>query len=178
MNSRYRWLATAIVLLLIAPIVLAQNDAESAPDKDTSTANIRVTVRIGTIEGDERVTLKSYSLIVADGTPGSKLLSGQRVPFPSGGGDAAGEEGGFIYRNVGFVTEVRAWLVDKKTIKLMAQIEDSRLRPGKTGQPPTVETRQLDVNVMLTDGVPLELTRAEGITDHTGFVEVEATILR
>ena len=38
--------------------------------------------------------------------------------------------------------------------------------------------RQLGINVMLTDGVAIDLTRVEGITDQSGFVEVEATILR
>jgi hypothetical protein len=178
MKPNYRWLFIVIALLMIVPLAAAQSETPPAPDKTISKANILVTVRIGKIEGTERVPVKSYSLIVADGTNGSKLLSGQRVPFPAGPGDAAEAEGGFIYRNLGFSSEVRAWIVDTKTIKLMAKIEDSRLLDAAAGGPPIVETRQLDVNAILTDGVPLELTRAEGITDQSGFVEVEAEILR
>jgi len=41
-----------------------------------------------------------------------------------------------------------------------------------------VQTRQMRVNAVLTDGVPLELTRGEGVMDRPGFVEIEAKILR
>ena len=36
----------------------------------------------------------------------------------------------------------------------------------------------LRADAILTPGTPLELTRVEGIHDKSGFVEVEATILR
>jgi len=45
------------------------------------------------------------------------------------------------------------------------------------GGPPTVETHQVSVNAILENGVPMELTRVEGILDKPGFVEVEAKIL-
>ncbi len=55
------------------------------------------------------------------------------------------------------------------------------MRRGDGGQgddPPHVETRQLSVNAVLTPGEPLEVGRVEGIRDRSGFVEVEAKILR
>lgn len=177
MNSRVRWIAVTALLLTIAPIVSAQAEPPAA-ESHMSKSNVLVTVRIGKVENGKRETIKSYDLVVADGTNGSKLLSGQRVPFPTGVGESSGDEPGFVYRNIGFVTEVRAWIVGDKLIKLMAQIEDSRLTAGQAGLPPIVETRQLDVNAMLTDGVAMDLTRAQGITDQSGFVEVEAKILR
>ena len=61
---------------------------------------------------------------------------------------------------------------------MIANIEDSRIRDGSGDAPPTIETRQLSVNAILSDGVPLEVTRVDGVTEHSGFVEIEATILR
>lgn len=178
-----RWLFGGVllpVLLLAATVATAQAEAEQGSD-----ANVLITVRMGTLEGDLRVPLKSYTLVVADGTPGSKLLSGERIPFPTSKGtladklDPDGETtASFAYRNIGFVTEIRAWILDKKSIKVRADIEDSRVRQSEDGKPPTVETRQLNVNAILTDGEPLELTRVEGVTDRSGFVEIEAKILR
>ena len=170
--------ATAVLLALLVtvPPAAAQTEVSQATEKVASKANVLITVRIGKFEDSKRVPVKSYHLVVADGTPGSKLLSGRRVPFPTGSG--SGDEGGMVYQNIGFVTEARAWIVDKKTIKLVAVIEDSRISEGEDGKMPIVETRQLEVNVMLTNGVPLDLTRVEGITEHSGFVEVEASILR
>ena len=168
------------VLMLAASVATVQAQAEPG-----SNENVLITVRMGKLEGELRVPVKSYCLVVADGTPGSKLLSGERVPFPMGKGTLADKfdsdvetTGSFVYRNIGFATEIRAWIVDKKLIKIVADIEDSRVREGKEGEPPTVETRQLSVNAILTDGVPLELTRVEGVTAQPGFVEIEAKILR
>ena len=62
-------------------------------------------------------------------------------------------------------------------IKLIATLEDSKVEAGKDGMPPSVETRQLSINAMLTPGEPLEVGRIEGIRDRSGFVEVEAEIL-
>ena len=188
MTQRFRALMAPtmlLVLLAATSLTAAQTEAPQVSDRDASKANVLITVRIGKTEGSNRIPVKSYSLVVADGTPGAKLLSGQRVPFPTaskqtadGSGDDGGEMKDFIYQNIGFVTEARVRLLDKKTIHLIAEIEDSRMRESQDGKPPIVETRQLRVNAMLTDGVPLELTRVEGISDQAGFVEVEAKILR
>ena len=170
----------APVLLLAATVVTAQAEAEQGSD-----ANVLITVRMWRLEGDLRVAVKSSTLVVADGTPGSRLLAGERVPFPTSKGTLADKldpdaeaTASFAYRNIGFVTEIRAWILDKTTIKVIAEIEDSRVRQSEDGKPPTVETRQLTVNAILTDGEPLELTRVEGVTDQSGFVEIEAKILR
>jgi hypothetical protein len=92
--------------------------------------------------------------------------------------EGEGVEQTYVYQNVGFVTSVEARILDGNRIRLRADIEDSHVREGLEGVPPTVETRQLNINVILTDGVPLELTRVEGLTDHSGYVEVEAKILK
>ncbi len=170
-NSRHALAAGTILLaLLLAAPAIAQDDPA------TGTTNVLMTFRMGTLDGDTKTVVKTYSLIVAEGSMGSKLLSGKRVPFPTSGDGEAGP--GFVYQNIGFSTEMRAWILDKKRIKISASIEDSRIHPGEDGGPPSVETRQLEINAILIDGVPLELARAEGLTDNAGFVEVEARILR
>ncbi len=83
-----------------------------------------------------------------------------------------------VYQNIGFSTEARVWLVDEKSLKVMAEIEDSRVREGEGGAPPSVETRQVSINAVLTDGVPMELTRVQGVTDQSGYLEVRADILK
>ncbi len=115
--------------------------------------------------------------MVVRGGLGSRLLSGARVPFPAtdeGDGDADG----WVYQNIGFTTEVHAWVMKDGRIKLIATLEDSKVEAGKDGMPPSVETRQLSINAILTPGEPLEVGRVEGIRDRSGFVEVEAKILR
>jgi Flp pilus assembly secretin CpaC len=122
--------------------------------------------------------MKSYDLVVASGRMGSQLLSGERVPFPTKSGEGEGGEQSYVYQNVGFVTNVEAKILDGKRIRLRADIEDSHVIAGAEGAPPTVKTHQLNINVILADGVPLELTRVEGLTEHSGYVEVEAKILK
>jgi len=162
--------------LLTGPATLAQSGEAELALETGDAINVLVTFRIGKLDGEKRVPVKSYDLVVTSGSSGSSLLSGARVPFPSAGSDEDGRS--FVYQNVGFSTTVRALVLDKKRIRLVAEIEDSRVSGGEGDQPPTVETRQLSVNATLTDGVPLELTRVEGITDQSGFVEVEAKILQ
>jgi hypothetical protein len=169
-NSRHALTAATVLLaLLLATPMIAQDN------EGTGTTNVLMTFRMGTLDGNTKTVVKTYSLIVAEGSTGSKLLSGERVPFPAAGDGEAGSA--IVYQNIGFSTDMRAWILDKKRIKISANIEDSSVRLGEDGGPPSVETRQLTVNAILTDGVPLELARAEGVTDNAGFVEVEAKIL-
>lgn len=143
--------------------------------------NVLLTVRVGKLEEGRRVPMKTYTLVVAEASSGSKLLSGSRVPIPTASREGAGEDTeltSFVYQNVGFSVEARAWVGKKGQIKLVANIEDSRVQGGSGEEPPTVETRELSVNTILSDGVPLEVTRVEGASDPQGFVEVEAKILR
>jgi len=176
--------AALVSLLFLSSVAWAQTPEAATVGQEGSNENVLVTFRIGTIERGEHVPIKSYQLVVAAGTVGSRLLAGERVPFPtaarepSGGGDDKGTMQTFVYQNVGFSSQVKAWIVDTKKIRLVAEIEDSRVRPGTDGEPPTVETRQLTVNAILTDGVPLDLTRVEGVTEQSGFVEVRAERLR
>ena len=159
----------ALMLGLLAPIPTGAQESDGTKSLE---GNVKVTFRMGTLEDGKRVPTKTYNLIVSSGTSGSKLLSGSRVPFPtSTDGD------GIVYQNVGFTTEVLTWILDKKRIKLLANIENSIVIEDEDGGPPSVETRQVSVNAILENGVPMELTRVEGILDKPGFVEVEATIL-
>jgi len=164
--------ALVALLLISAPVSRAQ--AEEAAEEGR--ANIMVTFRIGKLEDGKRVQVKSYDLVVADGVQGSRLLSGARMPFPAGEGE--GEIQAFVYQNIGFVTSIEARIIGKNRILLRGELEDSRIREGEEGEPPVVETRQLSVNVVLSDGVPLALTRVEGASDHPGYAEVEASILK
>ena len=170
------WTVCAAVLVLL--VVIPQSVAQEHAAKDPSATNVLMTFRIGTLEGKRKTTVKTYSLVVAEGTLGSKLLAGQRVPFPEASEN--GDMSKIAYQNIGFATEVRVWVLDKKTIKLMADIEDSRVMKDEDGGPPSVETRQVSINAILTDGEALEVTRGEGIIEagSGGFVEVEAKILR
>ena len=120
--------------------------------------------------------VKTYHLVVGPETKGSTLLSGARVPLPVGG-DAA-DKAAFVYQNIGFSVVAEAFVLTDGRIRLNAQLEDSRLLEPVAGRPPVVETRQLSVNAVLSEGKPLEVTRVEGEVDPNGFVEVEAKVER
>lgn len=179
---------TALLAGILASTMLAYGStaviAADPPPSVGDQENVLITFRIVALEGGKRVPLKTYTLVVASGSQGSELLAGARVPFPTGPAKTSDDPdddvapSGFVYQNVGFVTRVEAWILDETKIRLMANIEDSRVERSETGLPPTVQTRQMRVNAVLTDGVPLELTRGEGVMDRPGFVEIEAKILR
>jgi hypothetical protein len=95
------------------------------------------------------------------------------------GDDKAAADGArFVYQNIGFSAEAMVWILSSGKIKLVGSFEDSRLSEAVAGRPPVVETRQLSVNTVLTDGQPMEVTRVDGGTDPSGYVEVEAKVLR
>jgi len=166
-----RWLLGAAVMLpALILLTSIPVHAADAPEVEGKT-NVELIFKMGRIEDGKKVQYKSYRLIVADGE-GSRLLAGQRVPFPADDG------GPVVYQNIGFATEAQVLILDKKTIKVIADIEDSRLVDVEAGAPPRVETRQLAVSAILTDGIPLELTRVEGVADISGYVDLEARILR
>ena len=161
-----RKLAAALVVTLLPLAVLAAEEKAAGEPQP----NVKIIFRLGKIEQGKRNVLKTYDLVVAPETTGSKLLSGSRVPIPSGDG--------VVYQNIGFSAEAMVWIVAGGRIKLAAKIEDSRLAERGPGNPPFVETRQLSVNAVLTDGKAMEVTKVEGSIDPSGFVEVEATVLK
>ncbi len=180
-----RRIAAVMTGALLAVIVAPAGAEEARPPSPAEPqTNVRITVRIGRIEQGKRNVLKSYDLVVAAGPVGSSLLSGARVPIPTAAGDAADKGAGgdgstrFVYQNIGFSTDAKAWIVADKKVKLLANIEDSRLKDRAAGLPPIVETRQMSMSAILSDGVPMEVTRFEGETDLSGFVEIEARILK
>jgi hypothetical protein len=162
-------LALVCLILTAAPAVAQEASTRPAPEPQP---NVRVTIRVMRLEQGKPRPVKSYDLVVSPETPGSKLLSGARVPLPVGGSES------FIYQNIGFSAEATVWLLPGGKIKLLAQIEDSRLAEPVAGRPPVVETRQLSVNTILSDGQPMVVTKVEGDADPSGQVEVEAKILR
>ncbi len=164
-----RWLLGTVTLVL-AFALAAPAAAQGGTGPVEGTTNVQLTFKMGMIENGKKAQKKFYTLVVAEGPVGSKLLAGERVPFPGG------DEGSTVYQNIGFATEARVWIVDDKTIKVVADIEDSRVVDGDGA--PKVETRQLSISAVLTDGEALELTRVEGLTDVNGYVELEAKLLR
>ncbi len=179
-----RFAAGAVVaLLLVSSMTVAQNAEPAAAE--TARANILVHFRTGVLDGEKRTVAKSYSVIVVSGAEGSDLLAGHRIPFPTmEAGKSSGADGDsaparpIVYQNIGFVTHAVATIIDGGKILLRADLESSRLIEGEDGALPWVETRQVTFNAILTEGQPLEITRAEGLTEQAGFVEVEARILR
>jgi hypothetical protein len=167
--------AAAIVAVALLPMVVVAADSQEV-HQGAAAKNVKLTVRLGKLVDGKRADMKSYDLVLVSGGIGSKLLSGARVPLPTSGGDGSSQ--GFEYRNIGFTTEAHAWVLDDNRIKIVATIEDSRVVESGGGKPPTVETRQLAANAVVEPGVPMEVTRIQGIREQSGFVEIEAKVLR
>lgn len=175
------WIAASIIFVSVLPLPARAEESRPAGAAAPQT-NVRVTVRLGKLEQGKRTVLKTYGLLVVAGGSGSKLLSGARVPIPTAmpaASGTAGEAGTrIVYQNIGFSVTAETWLAGDKKIGIRADIEDSRLDERGQGQLPVVETRQLSVNALVSDGVPIEVTRVEADAGATGFVEVEAEILK
>lgn len=162
-----------IFLLPVSHLAAQSPEADRAAER----TNVLLTVHLGKLVDGKRSEVKSYRLVLVDGGSSSRLLAGARVPFPAAADDAAGP-GAFVYQNVGFTTEAHAWVLADGRVKIIASIEDSRVVAGNSGAPPSVQTRQLSVNAVLKPGIPMEVTRVEGIQDQSGFVEIEAEVGR
>jgi hypothetical protein len=168
-RTNLRWTPLLLLVLLVSPPAIA----DDADPNVAAAANVKLTVRLAKLVDDKPTDVKAYDLVLVSGGAPSRLLSGARVPFPAGGDDGAS----LVYQNVGFTTEAYAWVLEDGRIKVAASIEDSRVVTPADGGPPTVETRQLSVNAVLTSGKPMEVTRVDGIRDSSGFVEIEAVVL-
>ena len=161
---------------LISLALLVASAVAAAEEPGPPPPNVRVTIRLGRLEQGKPRLLKTYNLVVGD-TRSAKLLSGARVPLPVGG-DPAEKGAAFVYQNIGFSADVTVYLVGGGKIRIHAELEDSRLAETVAGRPPVVETRQLSFNSVVADGQPVEVTRVEGEADPSGFVEVEAKVMR
>jgi hypothetical protein len=169
---RPSFLAIVLSALLFGASVAAADPGDAATG-ESEARNVLLTVRLGKLVNGKPADVKSYDLVVVSGGMSSRLLSGARVPFPTQADDDDAPE--VVYQNIGFTTEAHAWVLEDGRVKVAATIEDSRVQDDPAGGPPTVETRQVAVNAILTPGRPLEVTRVQGIRDGSGFVEIEAT---
>jgi Flp pilus assembly secretin CpaC len=184
-NLKRPVLAAGLLVAAIFAITAVMAQSSTSTETRSTGANIQLDFRMGTIEGDTRKVVKSYRLIVASGSSGASLLAGKRIPFPTMDsglpqnpeGDAATGRP-IVYQNIGFATTAEAMIIEGNRIVLRADIENSMVVEVEGNGLPVVATRQLSVNVILNDGQPLEVTRAEGLMDRPGFVEVEARILK
>ena len=174
--QRRPWIGICLAFALVLGCLTVPATAQESESEDL---NVRITLRVSQVVEGKAVPVRSYDLVAAANAGPSELLSGQRVPFPvkEDQGDGKGTGMHYVYQNVGFTVraEVRPRSGDK--VLLIADIEDSRVVAGEGGAPPTVETRQLNVSAVLTDGTPLRLTEVEVEGELGGFVEVTATIL-
>ena len=162
----------AFLLIAAAPLV-----ADESGRTEEGTTNVLLTFRMGVMEDGKREIRKQYRVVVAEGTPGSSLLAGERVPFKRAHSDEGDATHSVVYQNVGFSTTARVYRIDQRRIRFVGEIEDSKVVAGENGGLPKVETRQMSVHAVLTVGEPLELTQVSGLLDLSGFVEVEAEIL-
>jgi len=176
---------TGIVVVTLAILLLPVAVAKDQPVKTTEhkaevTAdnNVLLTFRLGPLEDGVRKDIRTYKLVARTGGTGSRLLTGSRVPLQSSRrpNDETADAITYVYQNIGFSTEVNVWMLADGRIKVIANIEDSRIGEEVEGRPAIVETRQLSVDAILTPGIPLEVTRVENHHDKSGFVEVEATL--
>ena len=82
----------AVVLLALvfaAPLPAQADDTSMVEGK----INVQLIFKMGKIENGQKSQVKSYRLIVAEGPVGSKLLAGQRVPFPGSDGGQEHDQG-------------------------------------------------------------------------------------
>ena len=170
--------AAGLAVLLALSGVAAQSKPAAAEAGAETAQNVKLTVRLGQLADGKRADVKSYDVVLISGGAGTRLLSGARVPLP-GARTEDGGSGAIVYQNIGFTTEAWAWVLADGRIKVAATIEDSRLvRAEGAGSAPSVETRQVSVNAILEPGKPLEVARNNGIRDGSGFIEIEAQVLR
>jgi Flp pilus assembly secretin CpaC len=183
--SKRAVLAGVVLIATVFAMTAVMAQSSSSANTGSTGANIQLDFRMGTIEDKTRTVVKSYRLIVASGSSGASLLAGERIAFPTmDSGLPQNPEGDvatgrpIVYQNIGFATTVEAIIIEGNRIVLRAEIENSIVVESEGNGLPVVATRQLSVNVILNDGQPLEVTRAEGLMDRPGFVEVEARILK
>jgi len=165
----------AAAMAAMAFVALSPGTSGETVEAAENRINVLIEVEIGNLVDGKRVVKKAYSLVVVDGGVPSKLLAGSRVPFPGGG-----EEDGLVYQNVGFVTEMRVWVMESKRVRLVADIEDSRVVPAEDAStPPVVETRQVSVSAILSDKEPLQVTQIDLVEAdaEVGYINVTAEIL-
>jgi hypothetical protein len=165
-----------LVLPLVAPLAAQESTDESIPLR-----NVRITIRYDTTdnEGKHVVTMRQ---VVAQERSRARLLIGSRVPIATAktadGGEQVSPVATYAYQNVGFSAELRAFALADGRISLEAQIESSRVSTESVdSEKPVILTYQQNVQVVLTDGEPLRVTKVDDPERIDGFFELTAEIL-
>ena len=179
MNSTRRsWTLLCMLALLVAPVAAQESDEQRLPLN-----NIRVTIRYDTVDADGKKMSKTREVVAQEGSR-SRLLIGSRVPIPVSKGSRE-EDGGvapvrtYAYQNIGFTAEIRAWILPNGKIGLEAEIESSQVSPETArDEHPVILTYQQNVQVVLEDGKPMNVTRVEDPERVNGRFEIEAEIIK
>ena len=181
MVSKRRTPVLLCVLALAAlPLAAEMNVPDRDKNEDSHALNVLVTIRVGAPDAP----VKSYQLVADGGGQAAKLMDGQRVPIPtttfqtSSPPDVIVPMTSYTYQNVGFEAEVRAWVQEDGRIKIVAEIEDSRLadEPAAGGRP-VIQTRHQRVHGTLIEGEPLRMTRVEEEGAGVRYLEILAEVL-
>lgn len=166
-----------MLALLMAPVAAQESEEQRLPLK-----NIRVTIRYDTVDPDGTKMLKSREVVAQEGSR-SRLLIGSRVPIAvselshDDDGDAKPVTN-YIYQNIGFSAELRAWILPNGKISVEAEIESSQISPETADDNnPVILTYQQSVQVVLDDGKPINVTRVEDPERVNGRFEIVAEIL-
>lgn len=165
-------LVTAILCCILA--IGALHAAEGVAD---SAEHVLVTITVG-----GQAQARQYQLVVAEGGETARLFTGSRVPIPTTTFQSETEPTipvtSYTYQNVGFAARVRSWSHDGK-IKLDADIEESHIAPSSAeAAQPIVLSSQQTVQLLLNDGEPMRILRADDSADEPGYLEFKAEVVR
>jgi hypothetical protein len=177
-STRRSWTLLCMLALLVAPVAAQESDEQRLPLN-----NIRVTIRYDTVDADGKKMSKTREVVAQEGSR-SRLLIGSRVPIPVSEGSRE-EDGGvapvrtYAYQNIGFSAEIRAWILPNGKIGLEAEIESSQVSPETASdEHPVILTYQQNVQVVLENGKPMNVTRVEDPERVNGRFEIEAEIIK
>ena len=153
-----------LIVVVSLPVHAGNTEGQAADHPEP--LQVELTIRVGSMEDGKREPRREYDVIAINGQQ-SEFVSGGRVPIPTtsfntSNGNEAVPMTAFTYQNVGFSAQLQVW-VDGDAIRLDANIEDSHLSEQPAVQErPIIATHQQRVHAILEDGVPLQLTRAQG----------------
>jgi len=164
-----------MLALLAVPVAAQESDDQRLPLK-----NIRVTIRHDVEDAGGTRMVKTREVVAQEGSR-SRLLIGSRVPIAMA--EVSGDDDEepvitYAYQNIGFSAELRAWVLPNGKISVEAEIESSQISPETAdSEHPVILTYQQQVQVVLEDGKPMNVTRVEDPERVNGHFEITAEIV-
>lgn len=172
-----------LLILLVGAVLVGTPRAQDTEETRGVSPNVQITLAVGDV--DESTPERIYRVVGQAGSVTHRMLTGWRMPIPTGkapdGEEADGKVTAFVYQNVGVTANLKIRMLSADRIELTGQVElsgaNDKMGAADQAQMPVIATFQQELNVVLKAGRPLKVAEVTDPEGRSLFLQLQVDVL-